>query len=471
MINSTAFDSILDNELKFSLDKLKQELEQTRMDKDRLQIELNVKREEVKLKDQEIEYLKKSKSFKDQIEATKTGLLNSSASGDFAEKDELMNELRKIKMDLFEKEGNLDILNLKIEELTKLNKNLNTENQSLKDQVQKRREKVESEMSGLYTQIKELELKKLDLERNNTKEQPNIRDSHEQDQKAVEIKMENKQLSKKLEDIKGKYERDISLFKHDSFDKENKIKQLEISLLKSEKEFKEKSDSLTLIKAEYEIVKQEIEGMKMRVDLVNKNSTDCEGELFKMKVEFENNVKKKENEVKELKANLEMNTQLVERSKKMEKALKTELANKDEELNSRQEIINDIRAENDRLQDEILTLKKETFNLQSRMEIIDTDYKSRSDMKGNDYKLLKERERKYEKALAEMKEILRKKQKVLDNKKKMNLLLVDLARVKKGEVQCIEHLQYSSSVSVEETLKKLKEQEKDILSRYIIFLL
>jgi hypothetical protein len=463
MINQTAFDSILDSELGFSMDKLKQELEQTRMEKEKLTIELNMKKQEVISKDQEIEYLKKQKSFQAQLDSTKMGLV--STSTDSSDKDELLNDLRKLKMELFEKEGNNDILNLKIEEITKLNKNLTTENQSLKEQFQKRREKVETEMSGLYSQIKELELKKLDLERNQPSKDNSLKDSQELNQKVVEAKMEKDKLTKRLDDLKNRYERDTSLLKNDIFSKETRIKELEISVLKLEKEYKEKNDNLTLIKAEYDIVKQEIEGMKMRVDMVNKNSTDCEGELYKMKIEFDNNVKKKENELKELKANNDMSQQLVERNKKLENALRKEMANKDEELNNRQEIISELRIENDKLQDEILMLKKDTFGLQSRLEVQDADYRGRSDLKGNDLKMMKEKERKYEKAIGEMKEVLRKKQKVLDNKKKMNLLLVDLAKVKKGEVQCIEHLQFTNSVSIKETLNRLREQEKDILSK------
>jgi chromosome segregation ATPase len=450
----------LDYALKNSFEELKNRLDQTENERRRLEIELKKRTEEVSVKEHQIEGLKKER-MQAQINEAKQGINTASTN----EREDLSDELRKLRMDLANKDGDMDIQSMRIDELTKINKNLQADNSALKEQILKRKEKVESEMSGLYTQLKELEIKKLELERNQS-DVKNVKDSQELNSKVVDLKLENKQLADKLKDLKTKLENSSTLLKNEVFNKESRIKELELVVLKAEKEAKEKSDSLTLVKAEYEIVKHEIEGMKMRVDMVNKNSTDCEGELYKMKMEFDNNVKKKDMELKDLKANLEMNTQLVERAKKMEKALKNELANKDEELEKRQEMISEIRAENDRLHDEILLLKKETFGLQSKLEVMDTDHKYIVESsKDNEIKFLKENERKYKKLVKEMDETLKKKQKILDNKKKMNLLLVDLAKVKKGEVQCIETLQITGSNSLRETLGKLREQEKEIISR------
>jgi len=64
-----------------------------------------------------------------------------------------------------------------------------------------------------------------------------------------------------------------------------------------------------------------------------------------------------------------------------------------------------------------------------------------------------------------LKETLKKKQRIIDNKKKMNLLLVDLAKIKKGEVQCLETLHYTQSTNLKDTLQKIRDNEKEIFSK------
>jgi len=64
-----------------------------------------------------------------------------------------------------------------------------------------------------------------------------------------------------------------------------------------------------------------------------------------------------------------------------------------------------------------------------------------------------------------MKDTLKKKQRVIENKKKMNLMLVDLAKIKKGEIQCLETLHYTGSANLKETLVKIRDNEKEILSK------
>jgi len=59
-----------------------------------------------------------------------------------------------------------------------------------------------------------------------------------------------------------------------------------------------------------------------------------------------------------------------------------------------------------------------------------------------------------------------KKKRVIDNKKNMNLMLVDLAKIKKQEVTCLETLQYAvNPANLKETLIKIREHEKDLLSK------
>ncbi len=64
-----------------------------------------------------------------------------------------------------------------------------------------------------------------------------------------------------------------------------------------------------------------------------------------------------------------------------------------------------------------------------------------------------------------MKEILKKKQSILENKKTINGILVDIIKVKRSEVQCLEALQYANSNNLKENLLKIRENEKILLSK------
>jgi len=82
----------------------------------------------------------------------------------------------------------------------------------------------------------------------------------------------------------------------------------------------------------------------------------------------------------------------------MEKALKNELHVKDDELTRRQEMINEARLENDKLMDENLQMKKDNFNLKSRVEVLEIEFKNKSDnenkLKNQELKTLREKEKK-----------------------------------------------------------------------------
>ena len=217
--------------------------------------------------------------------------------------------------------------------------------------------------------------------------------------------------------------------------------------------------------------KDKIQDLKMKLEELNKSSKliEYEQEINKLKIEFENDVKKKDSELKELQENLESFSAQMERLKKMEKALKNELQSKDMELNRRQEILRQSRMENDKLVDENMLLKKENFNLASRYEMLEIDYRNKVEIefkqKTYELKSMKEKETKYEKTISDLKDTLKKKGRIIENKKKMNLMLVDLAKIKKGEVQCLETLHYTNSSNLRETLTKIRENEKTLLSK------
>ena len=58
-----------------------------------------------------------------------------------------------------------------------------------------------------------------------------------------------------------------------------------------------------------------------------------------------------------------------------------------------------------------------------------------------------------------------KQSKQLESKKKMNLLLIDLAKLKKSEVHCIEGLNLTNSSQLKQTLEALRKQEETLLTQ------
>jgi len=271
-------ENILNNDLLVKLETIKEELETTRKEKESILSELNQQKEEVKKKDKEIDLLKNngdSNSLKAQIDnftynvdKLNTDLNNTSKT--FQNRQESlappcdhMDELKKLKQEVSEKEGNLDILNLKIDELSKSNRDLQNLNESLKDQLQKRKEKMDNEMSTLYQQIQSLEIKKNEYERMNRSlvDQNNLNLSQHREDEAInaqlnsqnsfhstkkdsnmilELKTENKLLTKKLDEIKSKYEKEINGLKNDISTKDSRIKEVEVTFNKIDKELKEK---------------------------------------------------------------------------------------------------------------------------------------------------------------------------------------------------------------------------------------
>ncbi len=117
---SSNIGNVLDTELKQSLQSLKEELENTRIEKEKLMHELTTRKEEIKRKDTEIEILKTATPQKISFENNdKSHDLDYQGKSSLTDNERLkfQEEIRKLKQDLSDKEGNLDILNLKIEEL------------------------------------------------------------------------------------------------------------------------------------------------------------------------------------------------------------------------------------------------------------------------------------------------------------------------------------------------------------------
>ena len=485
--------NVLDNELKQSLQNLKDELEYTKTEKDKLIHELTSRKEEIKRKDTELEILKTtSVQTTTKIQFETSGSSENIAHMQENERSKFQDEIRKLKQELSEKEGNLDILNLKVDELTKSNKDLVNINEGLNEQLIKRKEKLDSEMNSLYTQIKELEIKKSEFNNsaynsniggNNNKNNININSDFENEAKRQisEVKQDNKILAKKYEDIKSKYEKELSSLKNEISSKDSKLSEIEIQISKKEKlvmqlqtKIQEILGENTNYRNEIDITNIKLNNLVLNSNVKQDNLNEYELELNKNKRENENIVKRKDQELNDLRDALETIKGNNERLKKMENALKNELTIKDNELGKRQEILKEINKENEKISDENLSLKKENYNLQSKLQILEIDYKNKNELelqlKNKELKSLKENVQKYEKYITELKESINKKKEIIANKKEMNIILCDLAKVKKAEVQCLETLQYANTENIRKTLEKIRHNEKELLDKYkIIF--
>ncbi len=491
-------------EMKLRLEALTEELGQCRKDKDSLVNQLENQKESLKRKEKEIELIKQdyeTNSIQKQIDNYNSNvdrigenlkrLENSNNSNNTIAQCDHLEELRKLRKEVAEKEGYVDILNLKIDELTNNNSDLQNLNESLKDQLHKRTEKMNKEMTTLYSQIKELEKKKSEAE--NLNSSINLKTPDDYNHEALhisshintnilkpnksleELKSENKKLDKKLEEIKSKYEKEIFNVKTELSIKDAKLKEVELKFETLNNQYLDKCESFSNVKIEYDMCKEKIIEMKNKLEELNKNSKlqEYEFEINKMKVEFENSSKKKDNELQEMREAVELHQSQIERLKKMEKALRNELSSKNEEINKRQEMLKQAGLENDKLMDENILIKKDNFTLTSKLELLQIDYKNKIEnenkLRQNEIKSLREKEKKYENLISQLKETLTKKVRIIENKKTMNLLLVDLAKIKKVEVQCMETIHYTNSTNIKETLNKIRENEKEILSKYLLF--
>jgi len=80
--------------------------------------------------------------------------------------------------------------------------------------------------------------------------------------------------------------------------------------------------------------------------------------------------------------------------------------------------------------------------------------------------MYKEKIKKYDKYINDMKELLKKKQNIIDMKKKMNFTLVELCKIKKTEVSVLESVKApNTSNTIKETLVNIKSKEEDILKK------
>jgi hypothetical protein len=180
-------------------------------------------------------------------------------------------------------------------------------------------------------------------------------------------------------------------------------------------------------------------------------------------------IKKIENENLTLKNEKENFENLIEKKNKIENLLKQQLIDKEAEINHFKKLYEDSNNELEKLTDENFNLKKNNFQIKNSININNSAQENKNlaqfqnlNLKYNE--LIKTNKNNEEK-IENLTNSLNKRTKILENKKKMNLLLVDLAKLKKREVQIIETLKITNSSQLKESLINLRENEKNLLAQ------
>lgn len=137
----------LEDMLKKEIENLQIQLEAMKEEKDKVTSELDHAKENIIKKDKEIEFLKQKadnyfKNDSDDLNKEFTFEVSKKSGNERTEEDieqlkYLEDEVKRVKKENNEKDSTIDILNLKISELTKNNKSLNELSENLKDQINK----------------------------------------------------------------------------------------------------------------------------------------------------------------------------------------------------------------------------------------------------------------------------------------------------------------------------------------------
>ena len=141
----------------------------------------------------------------------------------------------------------------------------------------------------------------------------------------------------------------------------------------------------------------------------------------------------------------------------MQNLQKSKLDRVNESINCKRNYINKLNIEILNIKNEIENRRKEYEEKKIKLENYNneqTGYKNDTELKmrNKEIKTLKEKEKQYDLVLNEIKEILLNKTKIIHNKKQLNEKLIQLAKLKKAEVNQI--LNLSPSIKIDKDIEK-----------------
>jgi len=322
-------------------------------------------------------------------------------------------------------------------------------------------------------------------------------------EKLEKYRKDNKSLKKKLYELKIRFENSNDLLQNDINQKNLKIE----TLIHKNSKLELNNESLLLKVANLEKENSEFKNNQ----LIRDSSIEELKELKILNNEIDIKLKQKALIIQELKDQVENYEQEIRKTKNMENALKEELLKRDSEINKKNEYIQTLQIKISDLNDEFLNLKKNNLILKSENEfmedikkkyisnkcedkascfdekslltdinnyknkIIDLEASIKIIDQGRDhyFKLNLEFQSKINNLEKEcnkkslninnFEKKLEKKKKVISIKKQVNLILVDLVKCKKNELQCIEALKILDTDKMRKTLDTIRKNEKKYL--------
>jgi myosin heavy subunit len=386
---------------------------------------------------------------------------------DFVSKQERL-EITGIKKEIAEKDSQIEILTFQLEESRKKVEELNKANASLKNFTTKQKNTLDNQITELVSTNSKLTIELQDLNKkfnlvheensllkdnlikNNTScnNFDNISELSILEEESKKKEKERKLLMKKLEDSKIKYQKEIDNYSTEISFKDSKIYELTEKLEKTQEE-------LDTLKDKYAESK----------NLNNsKYIKSFQEEIEKIKSEYENALKHKENQINELK---EDSSQKISNLEKIKLAYKAEIESKDEELAKERLYLEEKQEEIMQLIEKNIELKKQNSLLERQLDSGNKNYiiKLEQDIKtkSNENFLIREKNEESKNYISELKKIVNKKQVIIDNKKNVTNLLLQTLNFKTKEIQCLDALKIMSSKTIEDELKKAKEASSNLI--------
>ena len=433
-------------------------------------------KERVKNQDKEIAILEEkinlydsaqAKNEEELVEEIRTELEES-----FKEKiTSLTNEVTKLNKELSDKNVKLSTLEVTLSESKSTIDNLTNLNKNLQEQVTKRSTSDLFEMDNLMEKISKLEGEK-EEQNQRIKELTDQLQNYSTNYSSISFISSNEvngvpEYKKALTHLKHELKVQIKKNEETKLELESQIKQKEIEIAKGEAKIKELENTIEIIVNENDEVKKENEELHFQIIKLNEsNSTkgDIE-EMTKLKSALEKEKKEHTSKIEELNNKITEGEKLIEKYKNLEVVYKNQLNEKNKDSESKTNFINEIQTCLNKQIDDNLKLKQDNVKLSNEKNILQKKNDEINQKLTSISLELNEKKNTIDKTINDLNENIKKKKKIISNKKRENLILADIVNGKRSEIQCIEALQYVQCDSIKVNLNKLREKEKECIKQ------
>ena len=383
----------------------------------------------------------------------------------------LTNEVTKLNKELSDKNVKLSSLEVTLSDNKTTIDNLSNLNKNLQEQITKRSTSDLFEMDNLMEKISKLEGEK-EEQNQRIKELTEQLHNYSTNYSSISSISSNEvngvpEYKKALTHLKHELKVQIKKNEDIKFELESLIKQKEIEIAKGEAKIKELENTIEIIVNENDELKKENEDLNLQIIKLNEsnaNKGDTE-ELTKLKAVLEKEKKEHTSKVEELKNKITEGEKLIEKYKNLEVVYKNQLNEKNKDSESKTNFINEIQTCLNKQIDDNLKLKQDNVKLANDKNILQKKNDEMNQKITSISLELNEKKNNLDKTINDLNENIKKKKKIISNKKKENLILADIVNGKRSEIQCIEALQYIQCDSIKENLNKLREKEKECIKQ------